>query len=60
VTDVLSDNVVVIFFVKERAQKKIDISVDTPHSFPLTWAHSFPLTWALGMTSKASKRSWCW
>jgi hypothetical protein len=52
VTDVLSDNVVVIFFVKERAQKKIDISVDTPHSFPLTWA--------LGMTSKASKRSWCW
>jgi len=52
VTDVLSDDVVTIFFVKERAQKKIDIPVDTPHSFPLAWA--------LGMTSKSSKRAWCW
>ena len=53
-------DVAVIFFVKEKAQNKFDIPVDTPHSFPLKWATSFPLTWALGMTSKASKRAWSW
>ena len=44
-----------IFFVKEKAQIKVHIPVDTSHSLPLTLAYSFPLTWTLGMASKSGE-----
>ena len=36
-----------IFFVKEKAQIKVHIPVDT--------SHSLPLTWTLGMASKSGE-----
>ena len=44
-----------IFFVKEKAQIKVHIPVDTSHSFQLIWAYSLPLTRTLGMASKSGE-----
>jgi hypothetical protein len=51
-------NLMDIFFVKEKEQIKVHISVDTSHLLP--GAHSLPLTRALGMARKTCKSSRGW